>query len=120
MAELLAFVPVVFDAASAGDAVAVGIVARFADEVLDFVRALERRMGLADQAVDIVLGGGTLQSRNPVLLDRIAKGVAQLVPRATLLVLDVPPVTGALVSALGLAGADDAAIESARAALAAR
>ncbi|HEY2272869.1 MAG TPA: BadF/BadG/BcrA/BcrD ATPase family protein [Jatrophihabitantaceae bacterium] len=117
LADMLAFVPTVFAAATAGDEVAVGIVTRFADEVLAFVRALVRRMDLADQAVDVVLGGGTLQARNELLLARIADGVARLAPRATLRVLDVPPVVGALASALTLAGADAAAIEQARSAL---
>jgi N-acetylglucosamine kinase-like BadF-type ATPase len=120
MADLLAFVPTVFAAASDGDPVAVSIVQRFADEVLDFVRALVQRMDLADRPVDIVLGGGTLQAGNPVLLDRIADGVDRLAPQATLRVLDVPPVVGALVSALALAGADPGTIEVARAALAHR
>lgn len=116
-AELFAFAPAVFQVAAAGDAVAVGIVERFADEVLDFIGALVRRMDLADSDVDVVLGGGTLQSRQPQLLSRIEAGLAALAPKAVLRVLDMPPVVGPLVSALALAGADPVAIERARSSL---
>lgn len=114
LVELLSFAPTVFAAADDGDAVAVGIVERFADEVLAFVRALVGRMDLADREVDVVLGGGTLQARNPLLLRRVEAGLAGLAPRATLHVLDVPPVVGPLVSALELAGSDAAAQHRAR------
>ncbi|HZZ98091.1 MAG TPA: BadF/BadG/BcrA/BcrD ATPase family protein [Jatrophihabitantaceae bacterium] len=116
-AELFAFAPAVFQVAADGDAVAVAIVERFADEVLSFVAALIRRMELAESDVDVVLGGGTLQSRQPQLLARISAGLTALAPRATLHVLDVAPVVGPLVSALALAGAEPAAIERARSSL---
>ncbi len=76
-ADLHAFAPVVFAAALDGDPVAVGIVDRLADEVLSFVRALVDRMDVADCDVDVVLGGGTLQSGHPLLLDRIRAGRAR-------------------------------------------
>jgi N-acetylglucosamine kinase-like BadF-type ATPase len=117
---VLGFVPTVFEVAGRGDAVAVGIVHRFADEVLDFIRALIGRMELAGSEFDIVLGGGTLQSRLPVLLDRIEAGVHALAPRATLAVLDVPPVTGAVAGALALAGSAGDAFERVRRQLARR
>lgn len=105
---VLGFVPTVFEVAGRGDAVAVDIVSRFADEVLDFIRALVGRMALAESQFDVVLGGGALQSRHPVLIDRIAAGLDDLAPRATLCVLDVAPVAGAVAGALALAdGAGD-------------
>jgi N-acetylglucosamine kinase-like BadF-type ATPase len=114
-AELFAFAPAVFGAALDGDAVAVGIVNRLADEVLDFVQALVRRMSVADEDVDVVLGGGTLQSGNAALVERIRAGVKAAAPKANLHVLDVPPVVGALTGALTSAGASCDAIERARA-----
>jgi N-acetylglucosamine kinase-like BadF-type ATPase len=118
-AQLLAFAPVVFAAATDGDAVATGIVHRLADEVMSFVGALVRRMQLADSDVDVVLGGGTLQSGHQLLLARIEAGLRAVAPDACLRVLDVPPVTGALVSALTLADADPAALARARSGLSA-
>jgi N-acetylglucosamine kinase-like BadF-type ATPase len=116
-AQLFAFAPAVFATAAAGDAVAAEIVQRLADEVLSFVTALLVRMDLTESAVDVVLGGGTLQSGHRLLLERITAGLSDAAPKATLRVLDVPPVAGALASALTLAGAQPAAIERARSSL---
>jgi N-acetylglucosamine kinase-like BadF-type ATPase len=107
------FGPVVFEAATGGDAVAVALVRRLADEVVSYVSALARRMSIGAAEVDVVLGGGALQSANPVLVEWIGRGVAAVLPGGRLQVLDVAPVAGALVSALERAGA--AADERARA-----
>lgn len=112
--ELLAFAPVVFAAAADGDAVATGIVHRLADEVTSFASALLRRMQLCDSDVDVVLGGGTLQSGQQVLTERIETRLRQVAPRFRLRMLDVAPVVGALASALTLAGADSTAVVRAR------
>jgi N-acetylglucosamine kinase-like BadF-type ATPase len=120
-AQVLAFAPVVFGAASRGDAVATGIVHRLGDEVVDFAAALLRRMDLLDMGagseVDVVLGGGTLQSGHAGLLARIRDGVGRLAPSARVTVLDVAPVAGALAAALRTAGADATAMATARLAL---
>jgi hypothetical protein len=70
-------------------------------------------MQLADTPVDIVLGGGVLQAAQAVLMTRVAAGIASAAPAGRLLVLDVAPVAGALVSALEIAGAG--AVERVRA-----
>lgn len=103
--QLLGFAPAVLAAAAEGDAVATGIAHRLADEVVSFVQALVRRMDLAESDVEIVLGGGVLQARHPLVLERVADGVRTIAPRGQLRVLDVPPVDGALASAMRLAGA---------------
>jgi N-acetylglucosamine kinase-like BadF-type ATPase len=115
--ELLAFARVVFDAAVGGDAVAVALVERLADEVLDYVRALVHRMSLATAEVDVVLGGSALQSANPVLLARLTAHLSKLAPGARLVVLDVAPVAGAVAGALRMAGADPGAVAAARSSL---
>lgn len=112
--SLLALAPVVFRAASAGDAVARQIVDRLADEVANFAVALLRRLELLSSDADVVLGGGTLQSGNGLLLDRIRSQLADAAPNAIVRVLDSPPVTGALAGALDLAGAPAAAQDRAR------
>lgn len=112
--QLFDFAPVVFQAATDGDAVSTAIVYRLADEVISFVAALLRRMQLSDSDADVVLGGGTLQSGHDLLLTRIESELAVIAPNVTLRMLDVPPVTGALVSALALAGADAAVLARAR------
>jgi N-acetylglucosamine kinase-like BadF-type ATPase len=114
-ARLLAFAPVVFDEAHSGDAVARDIVERVGDEVVSFAAALVRRMDLAEAEVDVVLGGRVLQAQDGFVMHRIRTGLAGIAPAARILVLDVPPVAGALAAALELAGASAADAARARA-----
>jgi N-acetylglucosamine kinase-like BadF-type ATPase len=98
-AGLHVLAPVVFAAAAAGDPVATGIIAQFADEVAAMATALIRRLHLTRAAVPVVLGGGTLQTDDPTVLARVTAGVTATAPHATVRVLDVPPVFGALTEA---------------------
>lgn len=116
--ELRILAPVVLDAATAGDPVATAIVVRLADEIVDFVRAALARLELLDAPAPIVLGGGVLQSRNAILLDRIHSQLATAAASAVPRVLDVAPVAGALDEALVIAGANPEARARARRALA--
>jgi N-acetylglucosamine kinase-like BadF-type ATPase len=104
----------VLAAAEQGDEVAAGIVARQADEVVAMVGALLRRLDLLATRTPVVLGGGVLQSQPAVLMQAIRDGLAAHAPLAEPAVLDVPPVTGALLDALRAAGADAAACALAR------
>jgi N-acetylglucosamine kinase-like BadF-type ATPase len=116
--ELYVLAPVVFAAARAGDQPAVRIVESFADEVVTMVSALIRRLRLTRSDVDVILGGGTLQSGNGVVLDRVVRGITAHAPAARVSVLSVPPVYGAVVEAFDRAGADPAPLAAVRDALA--
>jgi N-acetylglucosamine kinase-like BadF-type ATPase len=109
--------PVLFAAAAAGDEVAAGIVDAFADEVATMATALIRRLRLIRTDVEVVLGGGTLQTGNGVLHDRVTAGVVAVAPRARVGVLDVPPVFGAVVEAWATVGAAETALRRVRRAL---
>ena len=109
--------PVLFATAADGDAVATGLVDAFADEVAVMATALIRRLRLARSDVEVVLGGGTLQTGNGVLHDRVAAGIAAVAARATVTVLDAPPVYGAVVEAMTVAGAPAGALRRVRRAL---
>jgi N-acetylglucosamine kinase-like BadF-type ATPase len=106
--------PLVFAAAGSGDEVAVGLVDRLADEITLMVTALLRRLDLLGADPDVVLGGGTLHAHHPPLLHRVTAGIRAVAPRAAVRLLDVPPVYGAVVAALDLAGADPSARTRAR------
>jgi hypothetical protein len=67
--------------------------------------------------VPVVLGGGTLQFGPAVLLDAVRAGLAERVPGAIPLVLDVRPVTGPVLEALQILGAGPAAADAVREAL---
>jgi N-acetylglucosamine kinase-like BadF-type ATPase len=112
--QLRTLAPVVFDAAHAGDEVALHIVQRVGDEVVSFAGALLRRMELVDADPDVILGGRLMQANDPIVMERITAGLGAIAPRARLRILAGPPVAGALASALELVGATAPQIEAAR------
>jgi N-acetylglucosamine kinase-like BadF-type ATPase len=116
-ADLHVLAPVVFAVAAAGDPVAAGIVAELADEVAAMAAALVRRLHLTRTDVEVVLGGGTLQTGHPPLLSRVTAAVTAVAPAAQVRVLDVPPVFGALAEAWAQLGATAAPLRRLRAAL---
>ncbi len=96
------------------DLVAAGIVRRLADEVVAFARVALARLAPLDEPVDVVLGGGILRSRDPLLLGAIETDLATLgVPLRTT-VVDAPPVVGAALLGLDKLGAPPAARERVR------
>jgi N-acetylglucosamine kinase-like BadF-type ATPase len=117
-ADLANLAPVLFDVAAAGDAVAGTVVARQADEIVAMATVAARRLDLLDAAVVLVLGGGVLRARHPQLMEAIEAGIGLAVPRASVTVVDAPPVLGAGLSALDRLGSDPAAHAAIRAALA--
>lgn len=96
--------PVVVEAADHGDPVADGLVTRVANEVALFVRRAFNDLEL--NAADVVLGGGMFQGDARLLHERVLE---RLPAGAQPVVLDAPPVLGAALAALDLAGADEAA-----------
>ena len=116
--DLIGVAPAIFDAAAAGDAVAVGLVERQADEVVAYVRAIVTRLGFADRAVPVVLGGSILTAGHALLDERIEAGVRAVAAHARIVRLSAPPIVGAALAALAHAGAGPAALARARAALA--
>jgi N-acetylglucosamine kinase-like BadF-type ATPase len=117
--DLHVLAPVLFATAADGDPVAAGLVDAFADEVAVMAIALIRRLRLARSDVEVVLGGGTLQTGNGVLHDRVAAGVTAVAPRARIAVLDAPPVFGAVAEAWATVGAAGPALRRIRRSLAA-
>jgi N-acetylglucosamine kinase-like BadF-type ATPase len=96
--------PLVLEAAS-DDTVAAAIVHRLAEEVAAFVRVALDRIGDVDGVVDVVLGGGLMQARDPRLLASIEELLAELGVPHSLVVVDAPPVVGAALRALDTIGA---------------
>ncbi|MCU7725400.1 ATPase [Actinoplanes sp. KI2] len=118
--EIITLTPVLYAVAEAGDAAALSIVDRMADEVATMATALLNRLDLGHATVPVVLGGGALQNAPERLIRRVRENVAASAPRSRVVVLDVPPVAGPLVDALALAAASAEAVERARADLAGR
>jgi N-acetylglucosamine kinase-like BadF-type ATPase len=117
--DLLRLPAVLFATAEAGDAVALSLIERQAEEVTTMAVTAIRRLGLdADQQVPtipVVLGGGVLEAKNPLLTDAITRRLAKLAPTAGVRIVDAPPVTGAALLGLDYLGAGPAAEDNLRA-----
>jgi N-acetylglucosamine kinase-like BadF-type ATPase len=99
--DLLRLPAVLFATAQAGDAVARSLIERQAEEIVTMAVTAINRLDLAGgPAIPVVLGGGVLEARNPLLTDAITGRLAETAPTAVVRIVDAPPVTGAAL--LGL------------------
>jgi N-acetylglucosamine kinase-like BadF-type ATPase len=92
--------PVVFQAASQGDAVSRHLIDELADEVVATANAAIRRLRVTKRDVEVILGGGVFRSNDEELFERITSGIAAVAPKAVLRRLQVPPVVGAALIGL--------------------
>ncbi|GAA1445695.1 N-acetylglucosamine kinase [Leifsonia poae] len=118
--DLALISPAVFDAARAGDGVAIGLVDRQAEEIVVFAVTTLRRLGLLDRPTPVVLGGGVIGARDARLMQAIEEGLADRAPLAHIELVTAAPILGAGLLALEAAGADADALERARGELGAR
>jgi N-acetylglucosamine kinase-like BadF-type ATPase len=102
--DLIRLPAVLFAAAGAGDAVALSLIERQAEEVVTMAATAIGRLDLVTnqgiREIPVVLGGGVLESRNPLLTDAITRRLAERAPTAVPRIVDTPPVAGAAL--LGL------------------
>jgi N-acetylglucosamine kinase-like BadF-type ATPase len=110
--------PLVFEASDAGDQVARDLVLRLADEVSAMAGAVIRRLDLTATAVPVILGGGVLAARNPLLIEAINARLAAVAPAATVRVIEAAPVAGAALLGLDKIGAPVTAMHRLRESLA--
>jgi N-acetylglucosamine kinase-like BadF-type ATPase len=92
--------PVLMATAGGGDPVALSVVDRLAEEVVTMARVALSRLDLLATPMEMVLGGGVLQARIPVLMQRIHDRATEQTPQAEVVVVAEPPVHGAAL--LGL------------------
>ncbi|MBH1933056.1 ATPase [Streptomyces sp. AV19] len=98
--------PVLFAVAASGDPVARSLVARQAEEVVTMARVALENLELTGAAgVRVVLGGGVLSARHPLLHEAVLSGLAERAPRAEPVVVTARPVLGAGLLALDGMGA---------------
>lgn len=100
--RLVELAPIVL-ALAAEDAVAEEISERLAGEVVAFARVALERLGLEDEAVDVVLGGGLLRLEHVRLATGIGRRLAAVAPRAEIRLAADPPIVGAALLALDAA-----------------
>jgi N-acetylglucosamine kinase-like BadF-type ATPase len=109
--------PLLFWLAADGDAVARSVVAQQADEIVALAGSAAARLDLLDSPHAVGLGGAVLRAQHPLLNDAILDGVRARAPKATVSVVDAPPVLGAALYALDAMGASAEAHERLRATL---
>jgi N-acetylglucosamine kinase-like BadF-type ATPase len=101
---VLGLAPVLLAVAREGDPVAVGLIRKQATEVCTMALTAMGRLGLANAATPVVLGGGLMTARDPLLIGAVTEEIAAGAPHATVRVVDVPPVAGAALYGLDKAG----------------
>ena len=114
--DLTGLAPILLRASDEGDAVARTVVNRLADEISVMAITAMRRLDLTALATPVVLGGGVVTARNPLLMSGITRQLAAAAPAAEVRVIDVPPVAGAALLGLDQVHAPPAAAASLRAA----
>jgi N-acetylglucosamine kinase-like BadF-type ATPase len=114
MRRVAELAPVVFEQATAGDAVAAGIVERLAEEVVALARVALTRLDLAAEPVEVLLGGGLLQAGDGRVTAAIEDGLRRVGPRIAVRAAHSPPIVGAALLGLDELGAGAAAQERAR------
>jgi N-acetylglucosamine kinase-like BadF-type ATPase len=102
--RVLELAPVVLRAAAA-DVVAASIRDRLVEEIVALARASVRRLGLHDEHVEIVVGGGLMRSADSELLGRIETALRRVGPRLVLRRSSAPPIVGAALLGLDAVGA---------------
>ena len=115
--KLFELAKVLLTAAKDGDALARQAADYLADEAARFATAAIVRLGVQDEAVEVVLGGGIFDTDYTGFQARVAAGIHAVAPKAVLRNLDAPPVLGAVLLGLDAIGATEAAKATARAVL---
>ncbi|MFG1792154.1 N-acetylglucosamine kinase [Nocardia sp. NPDC049149] len=109
-------VRVLFRTAEAGDPIALRLIDRQADEITRLAVVALRRLRLLDEPTPVVLGGGVLAARQPLLIDNLMDRLAAAAPLAEPRIVVAPPVLGAALLGLDHLGAKPAAQQRLRAA----
>ena len=98
--------PLVMQTAEEGDAVARGILEHAGASLGASAALVARRLGMEELPAEVVLAGGVFRSNSRALLSTFEMEVRRSVPRAAVARLEVPPVVGAVLRAMELAGAE--------------
>lgn len=97
--------PLVFEAATQGDPVAIEVIRWTAEELGSLGVGVIRQLGLTDSAFDVVLVGG-LFNGGPLFTEPLRATLHAVAPGARLVRLAAPPVVGAVLIGMQQAGID--------------
>lgn len=99
------FAPTIIRAAEDGDAVARALLAHSGRTLGETAAHVVRQLHLDDVAFDLVLAGSMFGSTSPILVDELDRCVRPVASGVRLVRLEFPPVVGAALLAIELAGA---------------
>ena len=102
--EVANMAPLVLEATEAGDLVARQILEEIGQALGKTAGHVATRLGMEDLEFTVVLAGGLFRTPNRYLLDQLELGVRRTAPKASLSILTAPPVVGAVLMGLELAG----------------
>jgi N-acetylglucosamine kinase-like BadF-type ATPase len=97
--------PLVFQAAEAGDEVALDILAWLGEGLGDQACGIIRQLEIEDLAFDVVLSG-SIYKGNPLIQETMERVIYDLAPKARFVHVSAPPVTGAVMLAMEQLGVD--------------
>jgi N-acetylglucosamine kinase-like BadF-type ATPase len=98
--------PLVLREAAAGDQACRAIVVQAGKALGEAAALVARRLGMEDEAFDMVMAGGLFRGRSRLLETNLAEALHRVAPRALPVRLACKPVVGAVLEALLLAGAE--------------
>lgn len=98
--------PLLFTVATSGDEIARTLITRQAEEIALLAHVTLKRLNLLTHPTPVLLGGGVLTARDPLLHGRLTQLLAEHAPKAVPQVVTAPPVLGAALDALDRAGAE--------------
>jgi N-acetylglucosamine kinase-like BadF-type ATPase len=104
-AQVLEILQALAEEACRGDAPAVKVSWRGGRELGERATTVIRRLGMQEEAFDVVLAGGLFRTHNPVLLEALDETVRTVAPYAHLTSLEAPPVAGSVLLAMDAVGA---------------
>ena len=110
-------VPVLLRVSAEGDEPARSVVLRMADEVAVMATTALTRLDLLAGPADVVLGGGVLTARDPLLLGTVERLLVERAPHARTVLVDAAPVVGAALLGLDALGSPAPVEDRLRAAL---
>ena len=103
--------PLVFQVAEQGDPVALAAIRWNAEELASLAVGVIRQLQLQNEAFDVVLVG-SFYNAGPLLLNPLAAAIHTAATQARLVRLTVPPVVGATLLGMKVAGVDPAPVRA--------
>ena len=102
--RMLTICPLVFEAALAGDAVAVGIIVRQGEGLAEYPAAMARRFKMQQLEFDVVLAGSVFKGVGPLLIDTITQQIHREAPFARVVRAQFEPAVGSVLLAYDALG----------------